>query len=179
MVISRGVRWATNLGVYLGCISVCAGTAFAAEGALSKPRSVKVTGSGTDLLGGAIVHSKQPLPNGMLQKSTETVELKGDLTGRVLYHVTSRFDFSRGTLVNTGHQVFSGTIAGSEPVMLHDGRFRFEVNLKTGTEVGTVYLVDRIAGPAVRCTLKVVGTGKDADANPTFDYTGRCDFRQE
>ena len=44
----------------------------------------------------------------MIQKSTETVELTGDLKGRVLYHVTSVFDFVQGTLVNTGDQVYLG-----------------------------------------------------------------------
>jgi len=154
----------------------CNAEVFAGEGGASKVRSVHVAGSGTDLLNSAIVHSKKQSPTGMIQKSTETVELKGDLAGRVLYHVTSTFDFTSNTLVNTGDQVFSGTIAGSEPVMIHDGRFRFDVNLKTGAEIGSVYLTERIAGPMVRCTLQVVGTGKDADANPTFNYTGRCDF---
>ena len=32
---------------------------------------------------------------------------------------------SQGTLVNTGDQVYSGTIAGSDPVMIHDDQFRF------------------------------------------------------
>jgi len=49
------------------------------------------------LLNGAIIHSKKDTPTGMIQKSTATVELKGDLIGRVLYHVTSTrhmaFDF--------------------------------------------------------------------------------------
>ena len=31
---------------------------------------------------------------------------------RVLYHVTSVFDFVKGTLVNTGDQVFSGNDCG-------------------------------------------------------------------
>ena len=155
----------------------CNAAVFAGEGAASTVRSVLVAGSGTDLLSGAIVHSKQQTPTGMIQKSTETVELNGDLKGRVLYHVTSTFDFANNTLVNTGDQVFSGTIAGSEPAMIHDGRFHFEVNLKTGAESGSVYLTERVAGPRVRCTLHVVGTGKDADGNPTFTYTGRCDFR--
>jgi hypothetical protein len=105
------------------------------------------------LLNGAIVHSKVQTANGMIQQSTQTVELKGDPIGPVLYHVTSKFDFSNHTLINTGHQVFSGTIAGSEPVMIHDGRFRFEENMTTGTDTGSVYLVDHIAGPEVsaRC----------------------------
>jgi hypothetical protein len=86
---------------------------------------VQVTGSGIDQLSGAIVHSKQPTSTGVIQRSTETVELSGDLRGRVLYHVTSVFNFKAGTLVNPGDQVFSGTVAGSEPVLLHDSKFRF------------------------------------------------------
>jgi hypothetical protein len=111
-----------------------------------------------------------------MRKSTQTVELNGDLHGRVLYHVTSNVDVAKGTLVNTGDQVYSGTIAGSEPAMIHDSQFRFEVNLATGEDTGSVYFLDHIAGPKVRCTLKVVGTGKDTDGNPTFDYTGECTF---
>jgi hypothetical protein len=139
--------------------------------------AVQVSGSGVDFLTTAIVHSKETTATGMIQKSTETVELTGDLRGRVLYHVTSTFDFVQGTLVNTGDQVFSGTVAGSEPVMLHDDQFRFEVNLATGAESGQVYLLDHIAGAKVRCTLDVVGTGMNADGNPTFNYTGECEFR--
>ena len=163
----------------IGCILLSGGAAFADEGGASKVRSVRVAGTGTDLLNGAIIHSKTQTPYGMIQLSTETVELKGDLTGRILYHVTSTFDFANDTLDNTGDQVFSGTIAGSNPVMIHDGRFRFHVNLKTGADTGSVYLVDHIAGPKVRCMLQVVGTGKDVDANPTFSYTGHCDFRDQ
>jgi hypothetical protein len=65
--------------------------------------------------------------------------------------VTSTFDFANDSLVNTGDQVFSGTVAGSDPV----------------------------AGPSVKCMLQVIGTGKDADANPTFDFTGHCDFQDK
>jgi hypothetical protein len=171
------IRWLGTLSI--GCISLCNGVAFAGEGSDSKVRSVQVAGSGTDLLNGAIIHSKKDTPTGMIQKSTATVELKGDLIGRVLYHVTSTFDTANNTLVNTGDQVFSGTIAGSEPVMIHDGKFSFHENLKTGADAGSVYLFDHIAGPRVQCTLHVVGTGKDAEANPTFDYTGQCDFRDK
>ena len=150
----------------------------AEEEGLTAERTVQVTGSGIDLLDSAIVHSTETPPTGMIQKSTETVELNvGSLRGRVLYHVTSVFDFVKGTLVNTGNQVFSGTIAGSEPVMIHDDQFHFEVNLATGAENGTVYLFDHIAGPKVRCTLQGVGTGVNSDGNPTFDYTGECTFR--
>jgi hypothetical protein len=162
-----------------GYILLCSGAADASGNGASKVRSIQVNGTGTDLLNGAIVHSKKQTSNGMIQQSTETVELKGDLTGRILYHVTSTVDFANDTLVNTGDQVFSGTIGGSDPVMIHDGRFSFHADLKTGADTGSVYLVDHIAGPKVRCTLQVVGTGKDADANPTFSYAGHCEFQEE
>jgi hypothetical protein len=80
------------------------------------------------------------------------------------------------TLTNSGDQVFSGTIAGSEPVMIHDSKFSFSANLRTGAEHGSVYLTDHIAGPQVRCQLGVVGTGKSASGNPTFKYAGTCAF---
>jgi len=153
-------------------------TGKASEGEnLPGTRTVHVAGSGFDALTTAIVHSKEMTPTGMIQRSTETVELTGDLNGRVLYHVTTVIDFVKGTLVNTGNQVYSGTIAGSDPVMIHDDQFRFEVNLATGEESGQVYLFNHIAGPKVRCTLQVVGTGLNSDGNPTFDYSGECKFR--
>ena len=139
-------------------------------------RTVQVAGTGVDLLTTAIVHSTELTATGKVQKSTETVELRGDLHGRVLYHVTSVFDFVAGTLVNEGDQVYSGTIAGSAPVMVHDDQFRFTVNLATGEENGQVYLLNRIAGPRVRCLLAVVGTGMNAEGNPTFAYSGECTF---
>ena len=129
-----------------------------------------------DHLDTAIIHSQEDTALGMIQKSTEIVDLAGDLKGRVLYHVTSVFDFVHGTLVNTGDQVYSGTVAGSAPVMIHDDQFRFDVNLNTGKERGQVYLFDHIAGPKVRCALNVVGTGLTAEGNPTFSYTGVCAF---
>jgi len=139
-------------------------------------RTLQVSGTGMDLLNGAVVHSKKSTPTGEIQRSTEIVVLEGDLKGRVLYHVTTVIDTKKGTLVNTGNQVFSGTVLGSEPVMLHDSKFRFDVNLNTGAESGLVFLDDPIAGPPVRCDLKVTGTGKTADGNPTFSYTGTCRF---
>lgn len=139
-------------------------------------RTVPVSGSGIDLTNSVIVHSKTPTATGSVEQSTETVELSGDLHGRVLAQVTSIVDAARGTLVNTGQQVYSGTIAGSPPVMLHDSKFRFELNLATGAAHGSVYLVDHIAGPKVSCTLQVVDTGKNPDGNPTFNYTGECVF---
>jgi hypothetical protein len=140
-------------------------------------RKVSVAGSGMDHLNTAIVHSKEQTATGLIQKSTEIVELHGDLNGFVLYHVTSVFDFVAGTLVNTGHHVFSGTIAGSAPVMIHDDQFSFHVNLATGEDTGRVFLSDHVAGPKVRCELDVVGTGLSAEGNPTFTYRGECTFR--
>lgn len=139
-------------------------------------RIVRVAGDGVDLVNGAIIHSKTKTPTGTIQKSTGSVELNGDLHGRVLFQTTSIFDSAKNTLVNTGDQVYSGTIAGSEPAMIHDSQFRFEVNLTTGADSGSVHLIDHIAGPRVRCTLRVVGTGKNGDGNPTFNYTGECRF---
>lgn len=138
---------------------------------------VAVSGTGVDRADTAVVHSKVPTPTGLVQRSTEIVELNGDLKGKVLYHVTSTIDLVNGTLVNTGEQVFSGTILDSDPVLVHDDRFRFEVKFATGEEAGQVFLYNHIAGPKVRCRLDVVGTGPDAAGNPTFTYTGECRFR--
>lgn len=138
--------------------------------------TVNVAGSGLDHLTTAVIHSKKSTSTGTIQESTEIVELSGDLKGRVLYHVTTVVDSVHGTLVNTGDQVYSGTIAGSAPVMIHDDQFRFDVNLATGRERGRVYLFGHIAGPKVRCTLDVVGTGMNAEGNPTFTYKGQCTF---
>ena len=156
--------------------AICAQPRPAAAPVARGATTIAVSGNGVDQLTTAIIHSKEVVPNGMIQKSTEIVDLTGDLKGRVLYHVTSVFDFAHGTLVNTGDQVYSGTVAGSEPVMIHDDEFRFEVNLTTGAERGRVYLFDHIAGPKVRCSLDVVGTGKTPEGNPTFSYTGQCTF---
>lgn len=46
----------------------------------------------------------------------------------------------------------------------------------TGADTGSVYLFDHIAGPRVWCELKVTGTGKTADGNPTSKYAGTCVF---
>jgi hypothetical protein len=138
-----------------------------------------VAGSGVHFFTTAVIHSKEQTEVGMIQRSTEIVELKGDLTGRVLYQPISVFDFVKGTLVNTGHQVFSGTVLGSPPVMLYDDQFRFEVNLSTGVEFGEVHLSDRLAGPKVRCDLVVTGTGaKTPEGNAIAEYSGTCTFKK-
>lgn len=139
-----------------------------------------VSGSAVHFFTTAIIHSQQPTETGMIQRSTEIVELSGDLRGRVLYHPTSVFDFVNGTLVNTGNQVFSGTVRGSAPVLLHDDEFRFEVDLNTGgVESGEVHFSDRIVGPKIRCDLVIAGTGaKTPEGNGIVDYTGTCTFKK-
>jgi hypothetical protein len=136
-----------------------------------------VSGSWTHFFTTAIIHSTEPTATGMIQRSTDTVDLTGDLVGRILYHPVSEFDFVNGTLVNTGHQVFSGTVLGSDPVLLYDDSFRFEVDLSSGATTGEVHLTDSLAGPAIRCHLDIVGTGMTAEGNATFDYTGECRSR--
>jgi signal transduction protein with GAF and PtsI domain len=137
-----------------------------------------VAGSGVHYRS-VIVHSIQATETGLIQTSTETIDLNGDLIGRILYQPTTVIDFVAGTLVNTGHQVFSGTVLGSEPVMLHDDEFRFDVNLATNAGTGKVYLTDNIAGPKIRCQLDVIATGETAEGNVTADYTGFCSFKNK
>lgn len=138
---------------------------------------VEVSGSGVHYFTTAIIHSQEPTATGMVQRSTDIVDLSGDLEGRILYHPVSVFDFVEGTLVNTGHQVFSGTVLGSDPVMIYDEWFRFDVNLFTGETIGEVYLLDHVAGPRVRCELNIVGTGQTPAGDAVVQYDGRCRFR--
>jgi hypothetical protein len=166
------LRTAGIVAVCVAATAVLTGVAARAEGA--RTRTLAVTGHGVDLASGALVHSKTPTTDGFVQESTEIVELEGDLHGRVLYQVTSRFDELHKRLVNTGHQVYSGTIAGSAPVMLYDDRFRFQADLASGAESGSVFLVHHLAGPQAACTLKIIGTGPDGQGNPTFTYHGEC-----
>jgi hypothetical protein len=145
-----------------------------------QPTTRAVSGTAVHYFTTAIIHSQTPTPTGMIQRSTDIVELSGDLKGRVLYHPTSVFDFVNGTLVNTGHQVFSGTVLGSAPVLLHDDEFRFEVDLKTGgLEFGEIHLSDRIAGPKIRCDLAAEGVGETTpEGNSVVGYRGTCVFKQ-
>ncbi len=140
-----------------------------------RARWVPVSGTGVHLFSTAIIHSQTPTETGLIQRSTDIVELDGDLRGRVLYHPVSVFDFAADSLVNTGHQVFSGTILGSEPVVIHDDSFRFDVTLSTGDTVGSVFLDDPIAGPRIRCRLKLTSTGERTEADdPVVAYKGVC-----
>jgi len=179
-MMSNAARPSLLAALAMVCIGLGDGNVIEGSTATGRAdRTIAVSGYGYDDLVHAIVHWQAPTATGIIQQSTEIVELFGDLRGRVLYQVTSVFDFVNGTLVNTGNQVYSGTIAGSQPVMLHDDQFRFDVNLITGAEIGHVFLLDHIAGPKVRCTLEAAGTGVNGDGNPTFDYSGECTFRGE
>lgn len=182
----RSLSITVGIGVVLACALVAAGGALraapdtSAGAGESEALTVQpVSGTGVHFVTTAIVHSTESTSTGMIQRSTETVDLTGDLTGRILYQPTSIFDSSAGTLVNTGHQVFSGTVLGSAPVMLYDDEFRFDVNLKTGAAVGTVHLTDSIAGPGVRCDLTVTSTGMTAEGNIMAQYTGLCRFKNK
>jgi hypothetical protein len=157
----------------------------AAVGAALVPASFRaahatmpVEGSVVHFLSTAVIHSQEPTETGMIQRSTEVVELTGDLEGYLLYHPTSTFDFVNQTLVNTGTQVFSGTVAGSDPIILHDDRFRFEVDLSTGETIGTVHLSRSNDAPDrggwYECDLEVIGTGMNPDGDATADYSGVC-----
>jgi hypothetical protein len=176
-----------TFGLVLACVLRAAGGSTVGPSADSTaiakkdgPATVQpVSGSGVHYLTTAIVHSSEPTGTGMVQHSTETVDLTGDLTGRILYQPTSVFDFVAGTLVNTGRQVFSGTVLGSAPVMLYDDEFRFEVNLNTGATIGKVHLAGNIAGPRISCELTVIATGRTPDGNIAASYTGYCTFKKK
>jgi hypothetical protein len=172
MSITRVIHNA-GAGVLFLCSFELAGSPAAVA---SSSAAVRVAGHGVDWESTAVVHSEKPTAAGVIRISTAMVQLEGDLHGWVIYQVTTRTESAKGTLVNTGQQVYSGTILGSDPVLLRDDRFRFDVDTASGTEHGTVYLVHRLAGPPVQCVLKVIGTGKQPDGNPTFSYTGECRF---
>ncbi len=121
-----------------------------------------------------ITHEAMPTESGMKLRTTDTIDLFGDLEGRVLYQPQTVIDSVDGTLVNTGNQVFSGTVLGKGPVLLHDNLFRFDVNLRTGETVGKVFLTDHIDGPVADCILEIVGTGFSDEGNGLAAYSGRC-----
>lgn len=140
-----------------------------------------VSGEGVHHFTTAIVHSVDETDTGLIQRSSEIVTLSGDLEGHLLYHPTSVIDFANETLVNTGTQLFSGTVLGSAPMILHDERFRFEVDLATGATTGTVHLGRSNDAPHeghwYECDLHVTGTGFTAAGDATFVYSGHCTHR--
>lgn len=157
-----------------------AGTAILTSATVAQggPRMISVSGSGVDLASDAIVHSEEGTPTGVIKRLTEIVRLTGDINGYVLYQATQEFDFVGNTLVVTGENVFSGTVAGSDPLILRSDESRFEVNLATGEETGNVHLTRSNDAPHkgswYECDLSVVGTGATSEGNPTFDYSGVC-----
>jgi hypothetical protein len=163
-----------------GLAAALAGTAILTSSAAiaGSEKTVAVSGSGVDIASEAVIHSERTTPTGMIRTLTEIVELTGDVHGKVLYQATQEFDFAANTLVVTGANVFSGTIAGSDPVVLRSDESRFEVNLATGEETGAVHLTRSNDAPDkgswYECDLVVVGTGQTPEGNPTFDYSGTC-----
>jgi hypothetical protein len=147
----------------------------------SGDETTRVSGSGVDLASEAIIHSEEDTASGKIRRLTEIVRLTGDLSGYVLYQPTQEFDFVKNTLVVTGTNFFSGTIAGSDPVVLRSDESRFEVDLATGEETGKVRLTrsndSSDKGLWYDCDLAVVGTGLTAEGNPTFNYSGECTRR--
>lgn len=146
--------------------------------AASAQSSMPVSGQGVHHFSTAIVHGMDQTDTGLIQRSSDIVTLSGDLEGHLLYHPTSVFDFAAETLVNTGTQIFSGTVLGSAPVILHDDQFRFEVDLASGAMTGTVHLGRSEDAPHhgywYACDLDVTGTGSTEAGDATFSYTGHC-----
>jgi hypothetical protein len=159
--------------VVLGTAAVLAG----ANRAESKEQ-FDVSGTGVHYFTTAIVHSQDPATGQWgTQRSTDIVELRGDLEGYLLYHVTSTI--ADGTMTNTGKQSFSGTVKGSDPVFLFDDEFQFDVDLATGATTGLVRLresKDAREGK-YRCDLDVIGTGLTPEGNASVSYTGTCEVR--
>jgi hypothetical protein len=145
-------------------------------------QTTAVSGSAVHFFTTAVIHAQEPTETGLVQRSTDIVRLTGDLNGYLVFHVTSTFDFANGSLVNTGTQFFSGTIAGSEPVVLHDDRFRFVVDLSTGETLGEVHLGRSNDGPDkggwYECDLVIVGDGTTTpDGDGVVEYSGECTRR--
>jgi hypothetical protein len=139
--------------------------------------TIRVSGSGVDMARDAILHSEHTTPAGVIRRLTEVVRLDGDLRGYVLYQPTQVLHAAENRLVITGANVFSGTVAGSEPITMRSDLSRFDVDLATGEETGRVHLTgedDAVPGPWYECDLAVVGSGQTRDGNPTFDYHGVC-----
>lgn len=146
--------------------------------AASPAETRQVAGTAVHFFTTAIVHGQTPTETGKIQRSTDIVQLSGDLQGYVLYQPTSVFDFSAGTLVNTGRQYFSGTVLGGEPTIMYDDAFRFDVSFAASTEHGSVHFrrsQDARGGTWYECDLDIRGTGRKTPAGDGLvDYTGEC-----
>jgi hypothetical protein len=133
-----------------------------------------VSGTAIHFESDGLEHSVEPTATGFVRRSTDIVELSGDLRGRALFQPVSVVDLVAGTIVNTGNQVFSGTVLGSDPVILHDDDFRFDIDLNTGQTTGDIFLTKRVAGPVIRCILQMQGTGRTAEGYNLSIYWGKC-----
>ena len=145
---------------------------------LPRTQPEAVEGEGVHYFSTAVVHSREPTGTGFVQRSTEIIRLTGDLDGFILYHPTTTVDTEAGTLVNTGTQIFSGTVLGSGPLVLHDDRFRFAVDLATGATTGSAYLGRSLDAPHrgawAECELDIVGTGQTPEGDGLARYSGTC-----
>lgn len=137
-----------------------------------------VSGTAVHRFSTAVTHSEEPTATGSIRRSTDIVEIDGDLRGKVLYHATSEVDTTSGTLEVTGKQLFSGTVLGSEPLIFYDEEFRFEGDLETGAVRGEVLLRrSEDAGPGAyeTCHLVVEGSGeKTPEGDVITHYSGTC-----
>lgn len=134
-----------------------------------------VSGAGVHQFSTATQHSEVPTETGVKARSTDIIELSGDLAGKILYHPTTVVDAAAGQLTNTGHQVFSGVVLKGEPVLLLDDSFRFELDLASGALKGDVLFDETLAGPQTECRLTVTGAGDRTEAgDPKVTYEGEC-----
>jgi hypothetical protein len=117
-----------------------------------------------------------------IRTQTDTIpganpKVEGGLNGYLLEDTTSTFDFATNTLVNTGPMFFSGTVLGSEPVILN-GDHRFDVDFTTGNTMGEVHLRRSNDAPHkgfwYECDLVAVDAGFTPEGDPISDYTGTC-----
>lgn len=173
--------------VLAGCGSravpeTAAGDGFGSSAGAAGAQPVAVSGSAVHYFSTAIVHSRDSIGSRIVQRSTDIIRLSGDLNGYILYHPVSEFDLERRTLVNTGSQVFSGSVVGSAPVLLHDDSFRFEVDLASGATTGQVTLSRqsdaRDSGGWHQCRLTVTGTGATPQGDNLSSYHGECTRRE-
>ncbi|MEE4211364.1 MAG: hypothetical protein V2I43_19100 [Parvularcula sp.] len=159
----------------VACSTAPAGAA--SGGRFGGLKAIEVTGNGVHRFSESIEHSVEQTPMGVIIRSTEIIDLFGDLRGQILYQPVTEIDFTTQKLTNTGNQVFSGTIKDSEPVLLFDDAFFFEVDLVMGTVNGEVFLERTLAGQKTWCELTVTGPIAPPGQDSSFTYEGVCRSR--
>lgn len=180
------IRRRTSALVFLACIAILAGGCdteipqdlLAAGFAPRGPMTIPVSGEAIHYFTTSITHSETPVDGTIVARTTDIIRLSGDMNGYILYHPTTVIDPQAQTLSNTGVQFFSGTIDGSEPVVLYDDTFQFDVDLATGETLGRVHLGRSKSSPHPgswwECELEVVGTGMTPEGDGLAAYTGSC-----